>query len=47
MINDNASYLCSTSILSHKNGRYFEFNLSENSNITIALSQKSLRGKSQ
>lgn len=43
-IRDNASYFCVPAYFSHKNGNLFEFDLNEPADITLAVSQKSLRG---
>ena len=45
-IRDNASYFCLPTYFDYKNGNIFEFELNETSDITIAISQKSLRGSS-
>jgi hypothetical protein len=43
---DNASYFCCPATFSSKNGIFFEFDLIEQADITLAISQKSLRGSS-
>ena len=46
-IRDNASYFCYPATFNYKNGSFFQFELYEQADITLAISQKSLRGVSK